>query len=222
MNHQPGTAVWDISLPIRPGMAMWPGDPAPSVTPAYRIAAGDGANVSRLVLSSHTGTHIDPPCHVIEGAPSVDQLPLAALMGEAVVVWVDRSSGTIDPADLEGAGLEGAERVLFKTGNSARWASGDVWPDYVALSAGAAAWLVGRGVRLVGIDALSIEAPGEVPGSGAAGLPAHRTLLEAGVVIVEGLDLSAVAPGRYQLVCLPLRIEGGDGGPARAVLLPPI
>lgn len=205
--------MWDISLPIRPGMPMWPGDPAPAIAPAYRISAGDEANVSRVELSSHAGTHIDPPLHVLEGGTPVDRLPLEALVGEAVVVEIGRSVGTIDAPDLESAQLEGAERVLFKTGNSPRWATGGPWPEFVAVSAGAAAWLVAHEVRLVGIDALSIEP------AGAPGLPTHRTLLEAGVVIVEGLDLSGVPPGRYRLACLPLRIEGGDGGPARAVLL---
>lgn len=209
---EPDSGIWDISLPIREGMPMWPGDPAPRVTPAYRIAAGDDANVSRVELSSHTGTHIDPPLHVIDGSTAVDQLPLAALVGACVVAEIEQASGTIEAADL--GGLAGAERILFKTGNSARWASeGGPWPDYVSVSAGAATWLVDHGVRLVGIDALSIEPAANVPD-----LPTHRTLLSAGVVIVEGLDLSSIAPGRYRLACLPLRIEGGDGGPARAVL----
>lgn len=198
-------------------MLLWPGDPPVVVEPAARISRGDVANLSDLRLGSHTGTHIDPPFHFLEHGATVDRLPLEALIGEAVVVEIPRSTGDIDPADLERAGIEGATRVLFKTGNSALWGRpGVAFPDdYVALTPEGAQWLIDRGVRLVGVDFLSVErfdAPGH---------PTHRALLGAGVVIVEGLDLSGVAPGRYGLACLPIRLAGGDGAPARAVLLEP-
>jgi arylformamidase len=213
--------IWDISLPIAAGMLVWPGDPPVSMAPAARISAGAVANVSELRLGSHTGTHVDPPSHFLDGAPAADQVPLDALIGDCTVVEIPRSSGTIGPADLEAAHLGGATRVLFKTGNSARWSLPEpAFPAaYASLSAAGAAWLVRHGVRLVGIDFLSIEAPGE--GGGDPTYPAHRALLGAGVVIVEGLDLSAVEPGPYRLICLPLRLAGGDGAPARAVLLGP-
>jgi arylformamidase len=207
--------IWDISQPVSAGMLVWPGDPPVSIERVARIDAGDVANVSALRLGSHTGTHIDPPFHFFEDGAGVDRLPLDALAGDAVVVEIGRSRGTIDPPDLEAAGLGGAQRVLFKTGNSQLWAQpGVTFPaEYVSLSAEGARWLVDHGVRLVGIDFLSVEA------QTAPGHPTHRILLGAGVVVVEGLDLSAVPAGRYRLVCLPLRIVDGDGGPARAILL---
>lgn len=207
--------IWDISMPIRSGMLAWPGDPQVSLEPVTRIAAGDEANVSELRLSTHSGTHVDPPSHFLDGTAAAGDLPLSTLIGEAVVVEIPRRTGAIEPADLERAGLEGDTRVLFKTANSTlrRLAGGSFPDDFVGLSAAAASWLVDRGVRLVGIDFLTIE-PEPAPGH-----PVHLALLEAGVVIVEGLDLSSVPAGRYQLACLPLRIEGGDGAPARAVLI---
>jgi arylformamidase len=209
--------LWDISLALGPGTPAWPGDPPVTVAAASRIASGDPANVSALGLGSHAGTHIDPPAHFLDGGVTADQVSLEALIGEAVVVEIPRATGAIGPEDIEGADLDGATRVLFKTGNSARWRG---WgsperPEaepWVGVSAEAARWLVDRGVALVGIDALSIEPPDS------PGFPTHLTLLRAGVVIVEGLDLTGVPPGTYRLLCLPLRLEGGDGAPARAVL----
>lgn len=208
--------IWDISLPIGPDMLVWPGDPPVRLLAALSIAAGDAANVSELRLGTHTGTHIDPPSHFIDDGAAADALPLDALIGEAVVVEVAEGAGTIGPAELEAAGLlEDDTRVLFKTSNSAVWSRPrpEFPAEYVAVDPEGATWLVEHGVRLVGVDFLSVERQ-ESPGH-----PTHLTLLGAGVVVVEGLDLSAVPPGRYTLVCLPLRIAGGDGAPARAVLL---
>ena len=208
--------VVDITLPIRTGQLSWPGDPPVSVRPFFQMATGDAANVSEVRLSSHTGTHVDPPAHFLEGGATVDQLPLGVLIGPAVVVDLTGRPGPLGPADLEGLNLPGGtERVLMKTDNSARWVERlDTFPgDYVALAPAGAAWMVERGVRLVGADFLSVEEPG------APGHPTHVTLLSAGVVILEGLDLSAVTPGPYELVCLPLLLAGCDGAPARAVLL---
>ncbi|HEY3240285.1 MAG TPA: cyclase family protein [Acidimicrobiia bacterium] len=210
--------ITDITLPIRTGQLSWPGDPPVAVTPCFRLADGDPANVSEVRLSSHTGTHVDPPAHFLDGAATVDQLPLDALVGEATVVDLTGRPGPIGPTDLESLGLPaGTERLLMKTDNSARWPERlHTFPDdYVALSQAGAAWMVERGVRLVGIDFLSVEE------YGAPGHPTHVTLLSAGVVILEGLDLSAVAAGTYELACLPLRLAGCDGAPARAVLISP-
>lgn len=195
--------VIDISLPIGPSLAVWPGDPPVEVEPLTRVEEGD-PGVSRLALGTHTGTHVDPPAHFVSGGATVDELPLDVLVGPAVVA--DCTGGApIDAARLEGLGLPaGTARLLLKT--AAGTAAG-------LLTAGGAGWLVERGVRLVGADTLSIEPETEE-------YPVHRILLGAGVVIVEGLDLTAAAPGPYELVCLPLRITGGDGAPARAVLLP--
>lgn len=208
--------IYDISLPISPRLLVWPGDPEVEVRSASRIAEGDAANVSRLSFSSHTGTHIDPQHHFIDGAAAVDQLPLEALVGQASVVDLSGCPGNIGSEELEGLGLESAvTRVLLKTKNSELWDSmPSTFPnDYTSLTPEGAEWMVERGMVLVGIDFLGIEA------RGAAGHPTHKTLLQAGVVIVEGLDLSSVAPGDYRLACLPLRIEGGDGAPARAILI---
>ena len=194
--------VIDISLSISGAMAVWPGDPPVLVEPLSRVEAGDVAAVSRLALGTHTGTHVDPPAHFLAGGATVDQLPLDVLVGPAVVADLT-GGGPIDAARLEALGLaDGTVRLLLKTSAT----EGLLTPD-------GAAWLVERGVRLVGADTLSIEPATD-------NYPVHRCLLGAGVIIVEGLDLTAAAPGRYQLVCLPLRIAGGDGAPARAVLLP--
>jgi arylformamidase len=192
--------IIDISLPIGPDTPVWPGDPPVVLEPVARVADGDPFDVSRLVLGTHTGTHVDPPAHFLPGAATVDALPLDVLVGPAVVA--DFPSGAIGGDALAAVALaEGSTRLLLKTGR-----------DAGALTPEGARWLVERGVRLVGADTLSIE-----PETGE--YPVHRILLGAGVVIVEGLDLTTVAPGPYQLVCLPLRVVGGDGAPARAVLI---
>jgi arylformamidase len=185
------TVIIDISRPVGADTPVWPGDPPVTVEPVARIEAGAPAAVSRLALGTHTGTHVDPPAHFLPGGATVDQLDLDVLVGPAVVV----DGSTAVPT--------GAGRVLFKTGA----ADGIVTPEV-------ARQLVEAGIRLVGVDTLSIEPPTD-------SYPVHRLLLTAGVVIVEGLDLAAVEPGEYQLVCLPLRITGGDGAPARAVLIGP-
>jgi len=193
-------------------MVVYEGDPPVVVSPALSLDRGDPANVSRLTLGSHTGTHVDAPRHFIAGAAPIDAAPLDVLMGPArVVAW---PSGPIGPAAVAAAGVAGERRVIFKTGNSALWDAPGFVRDYQSLTLEAADALVQAGVALVGIDYLSIEA------FGARGHPVHHRLLEAGVIILEGLDLSAVGPGRYELVCLPLRIRDGDGAPARALLRP--
>lgn len=172
--------------------------------------------MSEIRLGSHTGTHIDPPSHFLDDGASAEDLPLDVTMGKATVADLRGISGPIGPDELEGVSLaEGSTRLLLRTDNSALWAADPVaFPqEYVCLSADGARWVVGQGIRLIGIDFLSIEV------RGAPGHPTHRTLLEAGVVILEGLDLSGVDAGEYTLVCFPLKIAGGDGAPTRAVLL---
>ena len=194
--------IIDISRPIGPDTPVWPGDPPVVVEPVARVRDGDPADVSRLALGTHTGTHVDPPAHFLPGTATVDALPLEVLIGPAVVAQF--SPGPIDETALESTALpDGSARLLLKTGGAA----GAVTPD-------GARWLVERGVRLVGADTLSIEPETD-------DYPVHRTLLGACVVIVEGLDLAAVGPGSYELVCLPLRVVDGDGAPARAVLMRP-
>ena len=204
---------WDISMPMFEGMPAFPGDPPFSSALVRRLSAGEPYDLSRLTLGSHAGTHLDPPSHFRAGGPTVDALDLATLNGPCWVVDAGPSTEAVGTDRLGGV-PSGAERVLLRTSNSARWARKlEFFDDYVGLSPEGAAWLVGRGVRLVGIDALSIERdPSDR-------FPVHRALLDRGVVILEGLLLDRVRPGRYALECLPLRIRAGDGAPARAVLV---
>jgi len=204
-------AFIDISLPIREEMIVYEGDPGVSLSSAMALERGDPANVTMLSFGSHTGTHLDAPLHFIAGAASVDVLPLDVLIGPALVAEVD-TERTIDRAHLERLALDGHTRVLLKTRNSALWDRPGFAREYAALSEDGAAYVLERGIKLVGVDYLSIE------GFGADGHRVHRTLLGAGVVILEGLDFRKVTPGAYELICLPLRIAGGDGSPCRAVL----
>jgi arylformamidase len=205
----------DISTPIEDGMAGFPGDPSVRVERVRSLERGDAYNLSHLSLGSHTGTHVDPPLHFIPGGTSVDALDLGRLNGRCHVVQVPASVRSIRAADLAGV-PRNAERLLLRTSNSDRWAASPAFfPDYVALDPSAAEALAARGLRLVGLDSLSIESdPTER-------FPVHHRLLGAGVLILEGLRLAGVEPGEYELRLLPLRIVGGDGGPSRAVLVAP-
>lgn len=209
--------IIDVSRGIHPEMTTWPGDPDVQVLPASRMAEGDPANVSELRLGTHTGTHIDPPNHFLEGAAGADKVPLDPLVGEAVVADLRGSDEAIGAADLEALDLpSGTERLLLKTHNPERPTGGgeDGYPPgYAALAPDAGRWVLHRSLRLVGTDFLSIEYPGT------GGFPVHTMLLEEGVVIVEGLDLADVEPGPYRFVCLPLKLLEGDGAPARAILI---
>jgi arylformamidase len=208
--------VHDATAPLREDLPTWPGEQGLDRRLVKEFAKGDSSTVSHLSLGAHTGTHIDAPVHFIEGGGGIDALDPEALVGPAVVVGLDRVEGTIGGDDLDASVPEGARRILVKTRNSG-WSASDTEfrEDFVALDPSAAEWCVARGMRLVGIDYLSIEPFG----SGRKGHPVHRALLEAGVVIVEGLDLVAVDPGPYVVAALPLAVPGGDGSPARVVLL---
>jgi len=204
----------DITRPLASGMAVWPGDPPARVERVAAIADGGPFNLSAVSMCLHTGTHVDAPLHFLDGEPSVAEMPLDALVGPARVVGI-RDPKAIRARELAPLRLRRGERVLFKTrGSARRWQAAEFSTDYVYVAADAAALLVERGVRAVGIDYLSIGAPSE------EGYEVHRILLRAGVWIVEGLDLSAVSPGRYELICLPLKVPGADGAPARAILRP--
>ncbi len=217
MRHLPGDPeIIDISLGISPSMLTWPSDPGVKIEPASRISAGKAANVSELHCGTHTGTHIDPPLHFLADGAPIDQIPVDALIGPAVVVDLTSVEYDIDAEVLESLNLPaGVERLLCHTRNSEFWReeSPEFTEDYVAVTADGAAWLVEHGIRLIGVDYLSVEH------RGTPGHPTHMTLLGAGVVIVEGMNLDGVPAGDYTLVCLPLKIVDGDGGPARAVLL---
>lgn len=206
--------LYDISVTLRPGLAVWPGDPALELQKIGLIAEGSVANITRILASAHTGTHMDAPIHFLEGATGIDQFPLDALVGTVYVLDFTRLDHHIGPADLEAAGLpSGAERVLFKTTNSAIWDDGTEFRrDYIALAPAGAQWLVDRGVKLVGIDYLSIEE------FEPARPDTHYTLLGKRVVIVEGVDLRKVEPGEYTIFALPVKIQDADGAPARVLL----
>lgn len=205
--------IIDISIPVFTGMVFYPGDPGATVQTVRSIDRGDVANLSELRLGSHCGTHVDAPHHFENDGRTVDRIPLDALVGEARVLDLTGIEGSITRADLEAAGINDATRVLLKTDNSKLWGESVFSPGYVSLSDGAAAQLVEAGVVLVGIDYLSIER--FQPET----FNVHHTLLGAGVVVLEGIDLAVVEPGGYELVCLPLKVAGGDGAPARAILI---
>ena len=210
-------SIYDITVPIAPGETpTYPGDPGIEFEAWAAIERGDPANVTMLHLGAHTGTHVDAPAHFIEGAPGLPSLPLEAFAGEARVVEIESEALAVEERHVTDETIAGATRVLFKTRNSAFWNDprGRFREDFTYISPAAARALVARGVRLVGFDYLSVEK------FGSEGFETHLALLSNGVVIVEGLDLRAVEPGLYELVCLPLKIVAGsgDGAPARAIL----
>jgi arylformamidase len=200
--------IYDISLPISNDLPVWPGD-----VPVDVRGTEPGAlpRVSRVTLSCHAGTHVDAPFHFEANGATVDQLPLEVLMGRARVMDLGNRE-CVDRAFLAALDLGGARRLLFKTRTSGCLAAGEIPTDFAYLTPDAASHLVEAGIELVGIDSPSVER------FGSSDYSVHHTLLRAGVVIVEGLDLSNVTPGEYDFTCLPLRVAGADGAPARAVL----
>jgi arylformamidase len=204
--------IYDITVPLSPALPVYPGDPTVEVRAVMRQKRGDAANVSRITLSAHSGTHLDAPWHFFEAGTTVDALDPDVLLGPALVYEVATTTH-ITAADLRRLDLRGVQRVLFKTGNGKLWERVGFQSEYVALTASAARLLVESGVRLVGIDYLSVDAFERED------FPVHRILLGAQVLILEGLDLRAVPPGAYELLALPLRLQGGDGAPTRAFLI---
>jgi len=209
------TADWiDISVPIYSGMVHWPDNPAVRIERIQDLSRGDAANVSKLELGAHTGTHMDAPRHFLADGAGLDELPLDATIGPARVILIAHPQAIL-PEELEGHRLRAGERVLFRTINSERcWETDRFVEDFVYISAAAAQHLVQRKVRTVGIDYLSVG------GYVHDGVETHRILLGAGVWLIEGLNLTGVLPGAYELICLPLRVVGADGAPARAILRP--
>lgn len=206
--------IHDISLTISPSLPVWPGDPPVQLNQPAHMDRGDVYTLTRLNMSAHTGTHLDAPAHFIRGGAGVDALPLDALIGPALVVDA-RGLGHLTADALQALAIPpGARRVLFRTDNSDLWQAGQAGfvEQFVAIEASGATWLVERGIGLVGIDYLSVAPFDDA-------LATHQILLSAGVIAVEGLDLSGVEAGEYQLVCLPLKIAGADGAPCRAVLI---
>ena len=206
--------TYDITLTISPDLPSWPGDPRIELERVRKIEEGSNANVSRVDMGVHTGTHVDAPFHFLQDGITVDQIDLSLLTGRAYVLHLPDVDVITAPV-LENAQIPPrTRRVLFKTRNSESWAKGDQEfnTDFEGLSEDGAEYLVKRGVKLVGMDYLSV-APYK------KSRPTHESLLKAGVVIVEGLDLSEVSQGRYTLYCLPLKIANSDGAPARAILI---
>ena len=210
-----GDAAWiDVSVTVRHGMPHWPDNPPIVMQRAMDIGLGHACNLSHLAMGVHSGTHIDAPVHFIHHAPGVDEMPLAATMGPARVVEIT-DPREITPDELRGHSLQAGERVLFRTLNSPRcWQVGTFVEDFVYISEQAAEYLAQTRVRTVGVDYLSVG------GYHADGAKIHRILLTAGIWIIEGLDLSAVRAGPYDMICLPVKLHGSDGAPARAILRP--
>lgn len=202
----------DISLPLRPGMPRHPGDPAFARRVTAEIGSGGSpCRLSFLSLSAHTGTHVDAPAHFLPDGARMDELPADFFSGPARVVACPEP--ILDAAAVARLAPRPGEFVLFRTHDGELWRDPDFHPDYSALDAGGARALAAAGARGVGVDYLSAGIPSEEAA-------VHRILLQAGLGIIEGLDLSAVAPGEYELICLPLRLAGAEGAPARAVLMP--
>jgi arylformamidase len=208
-------AQWiDVSVTVKHGMAHWPDNPPIVLERAMHMGRGDICNVSHLAMGVHTGTHMDGPVHFIEEAVGLDAMPLAATMGEARIIEIEHPR-QVTAQELRRHDLRPGERVLFRTSNSMRcWETEQFIEDFVYISEDAATHLAERRVLTAGIDYLSVG------GYHADGARIHRILLDAGIWIIEGLDLSAVSAGRYELICLPVKLHESDGAPARAIVRP--
>lgn len=205
--------IFDISVPIRTGGLVYPGNPEIDITLQQAVAKGASANVSTIRFGSHTGTHADSGRHFFDDGQPVDRIPLQKLIGPALLVSFDDSVMSIGVNELTPRPIKGHKRVLFRTRNSALLSQREFVKNYTFVAPEGAQYLVDSGVELVGVDYLSVEQ------FHSGHHRTHRTLLENGVVIIEGLDLSVPPAGEYELICLPLRLEGCDGAPARAILV---
>jgi len=201
----------DVTVPLDENLPTYPHNTPFSIEPIKRMSRGDGSNLSTLHLGAHSGTHVDAPRHFFDAGPGAEALPLDLLIGRARVVEV-RSRQGISAEDLAGFNLSEDLRLLIKTPNSRLWGSKEFHSDYVGVTESGARHLVDHGVKVVGVDYLSVEVF-EAPGK-----PAHHVLLGAGTIVIEGLNLRDVDPGVYDMFCLPLRVVGCDGAPARVVL----
>jgi arylformamidase len=203
--------IYDVSVVLKPGMPVWPGESGLEISKIKTIEDGMGANVSAIRTGCHIGTHIDAPLHFIDRGESIERLSLDLFVGKVRVypMTVRKCIGT---GDLEPLGLERGQRVIFKTSNSNLWEKESFQTEYVFISEEAAQFLVDVGVKTVGIDYLSVERYGN------ENSPTHHILLGSGVGVIEGLDLRGVDGGEYELICLPLKLAGADGSPARVIL----
>lgn len=209
-----GSRVFDVTVPIQEGMTVWPGDTPVGFEASARIAAGTAANISSVTLSSHCGTHVDAPWHFEDDGPKLDEIPAERWVGPAMVVTVPAGEARITAATLEGLVIPaGTTRVVFKTRTGSRRHDAPFDEGYVAVAVDGARWLLDRGIDLVGIDSPSIECFDDHEHL------THHALLGAGMLIIEGLDLTGIDPGPYLLICLPLHLAAADGAPARALLV---
>jgi arylformamidase len=207
--------IFDISLTISPSMPVWPGDPSIELEQIESMDQGAHANVSHLSAGVHIGTHVDAPHHFMNDGRTIEQLPLDVLTGPCYVIQLPDGVEAITAEALDGMSLpKDVKRVLFGTSNSRFWSRGETkfQEDFVAVTEDGAQWLVDQGLQLVGVDYLSVAPYRD-------SVPTHRVLLQARVIVVEGLDLSAVPRGFYDLFCLPLKLLGAEGAPARAILI---
>lgn len=212
MTNAQSTGEWiDVSVPIVTGMVHWPDNPPVIVDLQLSLARGDAANVTKISMGAHTGTHMDAPHHFFANGIGIDQVPFEAVIGPARVVSI-ADPVSIKRRELEPLSLQAGERIIFKTSNSARWQSPTFDEHFVYIAHDAADYLAEKRVQTVGVDYLSVG------GYFADGVETHHALLGAGIWIIEGLNLSAVDPGNYELICLPLKLVGADGAPARTVL----
>ena len=205
--------VYDISVKIDEQLPVWPGDPAVSIVQEVSMATGDSYNLHRLHISAHTGTHIDAPLHFLDGGKTIGDIPLEYLIGPAQVVEIPERVHAIDAAVIQAAGIvPGVKKILFKTTNSRLWNSGRTFhEEYTALNTDGAQALAELGVHLVGVDYLSVSVYDDIS-------QPHIILLQEDVVLLEGIDLSDVDAGIYELICLPLKLNDIEGAPARAIL----
>ncbi len=207
--------IFDISVTISPEMPVWPGDPAMEVSMALSMDRGDSVNVTQLRMTAHTGTHVDAPHHFLNDHRTIEDLALDVLTGPCYVMQLPDDVDEISAEVLDRMSIgANTTRLLFGTRNSHLWAHGqhEFYKDFVAVSPDGAEWLVTHGIKLVGVDYLSVATFDDQ-------YPTHLTLLKAGVIILEGLNLSQVPRGFYDLYCLPLKIKGADGAPARTILI---
>jgi arylformamidase len=202
----------DITVALRDGMVHWPGDPECQIKKAVSMDDGAVCNLTHLSMSAHTATHMDAPRHFIKDGQTMEQMPLDAVIGGCRVIQLT-ARDQITPDHLRPHQLRRGERILFKTKNSAQcWKSDEFDKNFVSIRQDAAAYLAERGVRTVGVDYLSIG------GYEKDGVETHQIMLGGGIWVIEGLNLTAIKPGRYQMICLPLKIHGADGAPCRVVL----
>lgn len=205
--------LYDVTLPISNDLPVWPGDPSVSIMATKSILKGDQCNITKIQMGAHTGTHLDAPLHFFKDGGTIDTIPIETFIGPCLVVELD-SEVLIEREDFRKYNLNGHSRILIKTENSELWANkiNSFSTNYVALGIGAAEYLLERNVSLIGIDYLSIEK------FQSDGSPVHKLLLKNNVTILEGLNLSGVKEGVYELICMPLKLHGCEGAPARVLL----